>query len=81
MAVMEAAPKKTGADTGNATGPANRATFQSTGQRAGILKLEDCASSLCHSIHYLNFVFCASTIPCKKGEEAMNASDNSRHAI
>ncbi len=31
---------------GNATGPANRATFQSTEPRAGILKLEDCTGSL-----------------------------------
>ncbi len=78
---MEASPYKAGVLTqeyGNATGPVNRATFQSTWQRAGILKLEDFTLSLCHSIHYFDFVFCVSTMPCKRGEEAMNASDKSR---
>jgi hypothetical protein len=50
------------ADTehGNATGPANRATFQSTGPRAVIFKLEYYTCSLRHS-----------TVPCKEGEEAI----------
>jgi hypothetical protein len=64
----------------NATGQANRATFQSTGPWAIILKLEDCTGTLNLSSHNFNFVFCVSTMPCKEGEEAMNARDESRQA-
>ncbi len=56
---------------GNATGPANRATFQSTGPRAVIFKIEYYTSSLRHSIHNFNFVLCVSIVPCKEGEEAI----------
>jgi hypothetical protein len=55
-----------------AKGPANHTTFQSTGPRAGILKLEYCTDFLCHSNIIL---ICVSTMPCKEGVEAMNARD------
>jgi hypothetical protein len=43
--------------------------------RAVIFELEDCTGFLSLSIHNFNFVFCVSTMPCKDGEEAMNARD------
>jgi hypothetical protein len=40
-----------------ATGPVNRATFQSAGPLAGILKLEDCTVSIGASLDSFIFVF------------------------
>ena len=60
---------------GTATGPVNRAPFQSAGPRAGIFKLEDCTASVGSSQTNFNFVFVFRTMPCNEDEESMNASD------
>jgi hypothetical protein len=59
---------------GIATGPVNRATFQSAGPRAGLEKLEDCTVSVVPLLTSL-VLFCVSTMSCNEDEESMNAPD------